>query len=220
MPRNIMLIPHIPKIPHPLPFPRKHRNTERMHGRIPKPLIVEAPHFLTIKVLKVRSIRLPTEEIEVSDLKVTEKLTVIVLASVPSIVDQPAQIRIRVDKVRSQRHELARALPQGRETPRVVQDVHVEAVDEVVVAQEAEGVVGDGAEEVHVGLDAPVVGVRGEGGVGVEEAAVPAAHGAVGGEVAFSDAEGAEVGEGGMEALRGDVGRGCPVRFWDEVVGR
>jgi len=52
----------------------------------------------------------------------------------------------------------------------------------------------------------------------VEEAGVPAAHVAVGEEVAFADAEGAEVGEGGVKPGRGDVGGWVPVGFGDEVV--
>lgn len=54
----------------------------------------------------------------------------------------------------------------------------------------------------------------------VEEAAVPAAHVAVGEEVAFPDAEGAEVGQGGVKAGCVDVAGRLPVVLGYEVVGR
>lgn len=53
----------------------------------------------------------------------------------------------------------------------------------------------------------------------VEEAAVPATHVAVGEEVAFADAQGTEVGEGGVEARWVDVAGWFPVGLWDEVIG-
>ncbi len=66
--------------------------------------------------------------------------------------------------------------PQGGERARVVEDGHVEAVDQIVFGEEGEWVVGDRTEEVHVWLDAPVVGIGGQGGVVVEEAGLPTDH--------------------------------------------
>lgn len=63
----------------------------------------------------------------------------------------------------------------------------------MVVAGEAENVVVDVAEEVDVGLDAPVEVVVEEARVAVEEAGVPAAHVPVGYHPAFADADGAKV---------------------------
>lgn len=88
-------------------------------------------------------------------------------------------------------HEVASRAPEGGEAPRVVEYVHVEAVDEVVVTKEGEGVIGYVAEEVYVWFHAPVVVVLGESGMFVEEAAVPAAHVAVREHPAFSYADGA-----------------------------
>jgi len=181
-----MLIPNIAKIPHLVLAAREQRDRQRVDRRIAEALVVEPTHVRAVEVPEVRGIRLGAEEIQVSDLEVREELAVVVFAAVARFVHQPAEIRVRVDQVRPLRHELACAFPEAGEAACVVEDVHVEAVGDVVVAEEAEGVVGDGAEEVHVGLDAPVVVVGGEGGVLVEEAAVPAAHVAVGEEVAFA----------------------------------
>ena len=63
---------------------------------------------------------------------------------------------------------------------RGVVEVDGEAVGFVVVGHVAEDVVVDVAEEMDFGFDAPVVSCVFEGGVVVEEAAVPAAHLVVG----------------------------------------
>ena len=78
--------------------------------------------------------------------------------------------------IRIRREELHRLGPQcGQRLGRVVQ-VDGEAVRLVVVVHEAEDVVVDVAEEVHLGLHPPVVAVLGQRRVLVEEPAVPAAH--------------------------------------------
>ena len=77
---------------------------------------------------------------------------------------------------------------------------------------EAERIVGDVAEEVHVRLDAPVVVVLRERGVQVEEAGLPADHGMIGEEVAFADG-----GEG--EVVERVVVQGLVNVRWNQPVG-
>lgn len=78
--------------------------------------------------------------------------------------------------------------PEGGDALGRVVQVDGEAVSLVVVVHVAEDVVVDVAEEVHIGLDAPVVARVLQGWVPVEEAAVPAAHLVVGDHVAVLDA--------------------------------
>jgi len=188
MARNIMLIADVAKIPHLVSAAREHGHGQRVDGRIAEPLVVEAGDVRAVEVREVRRVGLGAEEVQVADLEVGEELAVVVLAAVAGVVDEPAQVGVGVHEVGPPRHKLTRASPQAGETARVVEDVHVEAVGDAVVAHEPERVVRDVAEEVHVGLDAPVVRVRGERGVLVEEAAVPAAHVAVGEEISLADA--------------------------------
>ena len=69
----------------------------------------------------------------------------------------------------------------------VVVQGYGEAVGFVVVSHVAEDIIVDVAEEVHFGLDPPVVASVGKGGVFVEHAAVPATHLVVGDEAAILD---------------------------------
>ena len=108
--------------------------------------------------------------------------------------------------------------PQARETARVVEDVHGEAVLYVIIPHESKHVVVDVAEVVHVGLDAPIEVEFKQARVAVEEPGVPAAHVAVGDHPAFSDADGAKVFEGVHEAAFVDPGREGPMLDWDDFV--
>lgn len=214
MARNIVLIPHIPKEPH-LVLPREHRQSQRMNRRVPVSFIVKPT--TAIQMREVSLIRHISEEIQTRDLEIAEELAVVVLHTRVR-VEQPVKIRLRVDQMRVLRDEVARDGPEGGEAAGVVEDGHVEAVDEVVLGEEAERVVGDLAEEMHVRLDAPVPVVGGEGGVVVKEAGLPADHRVVGEHVALADADGAQVVEGVHVFVSGDPVWCGPVRAWDDVV--
>lgn len=189
-----------------------------MNGRVAESLVVEPPDLCGVEVLEVFCVCLAAEEIQIPDFEITEELTVVVFTSIAFSINQPIKIRIGMNVLRMSSHELLRDLPETRKGSCIIQDIHVEAVDDFVVTEEAEWVVGDRAEEVDVWFDAPVVGVGREGGVKVEEAGVPAAHIAVGEEETFAYTEGAEVGEGVVVAGVVDVGGWGPMVFWDEVV--
>jgi hypothetical protein len=73
-------------------------------------------------------------------------------------------------------NELHRLGPEGGDGGRRIVEVDGEAVGLVVVCHVAEDVVVDVAEEMHLGLHAPVELCVGECRVLVEETAVPAAH--------------------------------------------
>ena len=191
-----MLIPDIPKKPSP-PFRRKHSHAEGMDRRIAKPLIVEPA--LPIQKLEILLISLSSKEVQVSDLEIAEELAVVVDGARGG-VEEPRDVGFRVDEVRVRGDEVLGLRPQGGEGARVVEDGHVEAVNEVVVAEEGEGVVGDGAEEMNLSfiksvsccdwrfslhakvdqaylwLDSPVEIEFEQPGVFIEEATVPATH--------------------------------------------
>ena len=218
MPRRIMLIPYISEKMHLLP-PRKHRHTKRMDRRIPIPLIVEPTS--PVQPLEIRLVRLPLEKLEAADLEIAEELTVIV-AHPLVLVNQIANASIRMDILGVRLKKRLRLVPQARKAARVVQDEHVKPVDLVVILHELEDIVLYVAEEMHVRLDAPVVleGVGDEERVPVEEAGVPAAHVAVGEEVALADADRVQVREAVVVAFLVDPGgvRVRPVRDGDELV--
>lgn len=72
--------------------------------------------------------------------------------------------------------ELDSLWPQTRESLGIIVEIDGETICFVVVVHVTEDIIVDLAEEVDVGLDAPVVsGIR-EGGVLVEEPAIPTAH--------------------------------------------
>ena len=85
--------------------------------------------------------------------------------------------------------------------------------------EEGERIVGDVAEEVYIGFDTPVVVVGLERRVLVEEAAVPAAHVAVGEHPALAYTESAEVIKAVHVAILIDPGRRGPVGERNKVVG-
>lgn len=210
-----MLVTHVAEVPGAAARAGEQGDGERVHGGVAEALVVEARDARPVEVLEEARVGLGAEEAQVADLEVAEKLAVVVLARA---VDEPGEVGVRVHQVRVLAHEVARDLPEAGEGARVVEDVHVEAVDQVVVAQEAEGIVGDVAEEVHVRLDAPVVVVPLERRVEVEEARVPPAHVAVREQVALSDPQGAQVGEGIVVAVEVDMLWDGPVVFGDQVV--
>ena len=141
-----MLVADIPKEPY-LAFRYKHGHAERMNRCIPESLIVKSS--TAIEPFEILLVRLPTEEIQISNLEVREELAVVVVAAIVGI-EEPVEVGLGVDEFRVGVDEGAGTGPEGGEGARVVEDVHVEAVFEVVVTHEAEDVVGDVAEEVDL----------------------------------------------------------------------
>ena len=67
-------------------------------------------------------------------------------------VKEPIEVSVRVDELGVGVYEGAGAGPERGEGARVVKDVHIEAVFEVVLGHEAEDVVVDVAEEVDLSI--------------------------------------------------------------------
>lgn len=112
-------------------------------------------------------------------------------------------------------HEPLRLGPQGWDRLGRIVEVDGEAVGLVVVLHVAEDIIIDVAEEVDVGLDAPVVAGTEEGGVVVKKAAVPAAHLVVGVQIAVLYVLFFENFGGLFEEVVVDPGGNGPVFFWD-----
>ncbi len=89
-----------------------------------------------------------------------------------------------------------------------------------MVGHVAENVVVDIAEEMHLGLDAPVKLGVGQGRVFVEEAAVPAAHLVVGFHATVLDVIFLENLGRFLEYLFIDPGGDFPVFFWNQFYNR
>ena len=162
----------------------KQAQRNRMHRRIPPPLIEEPAR--AIQMVKIILIRPAPPKRQLGNLKITPKMAgavamgLFIMRGPCLAVDEPLHGVLGVQVLRVGGEELDGLGPErGDRLGRVVQ-VDVEAVRLVVVLHVAEDVVVDVAEELHLGLHAPVVERVLEGGVVVEEAAVPAAHLVVG----------------------------------------
>jgi len=163
---------------------REEANAERVDWRITPALVEEATS--TIQVLEVGLILLATEEVQIADLKVGPEVAGGVPVGALSMLGArliicdplPHVVLTQVRRIRSQ--ELAGLGPEGLDGLRGVVQVDGEAVCLVSVLHVAEYVVVDIAEELNVGLDAPIVTVLVECRVLVEHAAVPSAHLVVG----------------------------------------
>ena len=190
-----------------------------MHRRIPPPLIKEPPR--AIEVVKVIFVRLTAPKGQIANLKVRPEMT----GRIPVrglgalallVVRQPAHRVVGVQVLRVRGQELARLGPERRDALGRVVQVDGEAVGLVVVLHEAEDVVVDVAEEVHLRLHAPVVLRVREGRVLVEEAAVPAAHVVVGDHVGVLDFLLLQHAGGFLEEVGIDPGWGVQVLFVDD----
>ena len=201
-----MLVPDISEEPDLTPR-HKHGHTQRMDGRIPKALVIEAT--TSVQPIKVFLVCFSPEEIEIADFEVGEELTIVVVAAVAG-VEEPVQIGVWVDEFGVGVYEGAGTGPEGGEGAGIVEDVHVEAVFHVVIAHEAEDVVVNVTEEVDlqtvskslrtshtgrtcVGFDTPIPVKIFESWVFVEEAAVPSTHVAVADHPTFADANSAQI---------------------------
>lgn len=151
-----------------------------MDGRIAPSLVEEASR--TVEVLEIVLVRLAPPELHVSNLKVApevaggEALGLSVVLRPPDVIDNPLDSAVLVQIARVVGQEFGRLGPQGGQSVRIVVEVQGEAVRLVVVLHVAEDVVVDIAEEMDLGLDAPVVADVLERGMLVEHAAVPATH--------------------------------------------
>lgn len=185
MPRGVMLIADIPEKPD-LVLPGKQGEAEGVDGRVAVAFIEEAT--AAIQVFEEPPIGLGAKEGQGADLEITEELTVVVLHAVVR-VEQPVDVGVGVDQVRVLGDEVASDAPERGEAAGVVEDGHVEAVDEVVLGQEPERVVGDVAEEMHVRFHAPVPVVRVQCRVLVEEPRLPSYHRVVAQHVPFAHSD-------------------------------
>lgn len=148
--------------------------------RIAPALVEEAT--CPIEMVEVVLVRFTTPEFHVCYLKVTPEVTgrealgLLVCVGSADVVGNPLDGVVVMEVIRMVREELDRLGPQRRQGLGVIVETDCEAVGLVVIVHVAEDVVVDVAEEVHVGLHAPVVPCVFEGWVLVEEAAVPATH--------------------------------------------
>ena len=160
---------------------------DRMHRRVPPPFVKEPPR--QIQRVEIVFVRLAAPKLHIRDFEIAPEMAgrvaicLLVVDRPLLAVLQPTQGAVVVDVLRVLGHELERLGPEGGDGFGGVEQVDGEAVGFVVVGHVAEDVVVEVAEEVDFGLHAPVVAGGGQGGVFVEEAAVPAAHLVVGREV-------------------------------------
>ena len=181
-----MLIPNIPKPMNLIPILKQpQRNT--MHRRIP-PSFIKEPSS-AVQMLEIRRVRLAPPERQTANLKVTPEMTRAVamrgggVRGTVRAVGDPAEGVVGVEILLSHAGRCEEALcfrPERGDGEGRVVEVYGEAVGLITVGHIAEDVIVDVAEEVDVGLDAPVEIHVGEGGVVREEARIPAAHLVVG----------------------------------------
>lgn len=155
-------------------------DTQRVNRRVAPALVEEATG--TIQVLEVGLVLVTTEEVQVTNLKVGPEVAGGVAISALGMLGTglvvrnplPHVVLTQIRRVRCQ--ELASLGPEGLDGLRGIVQIDGETVGLVVVLHIAEDVIVDVAEELDLGLDAPVIAVLLEGRVLVEHAAVPAAH--------------------------------------------
>jgi len=216
-----MLIPYIPKPMNLLlVLEQPQRNT--MHRRITPPLIEEPAS--PIQMLKVFRVRLRPPKRQAANLKVRPEVTRAesvcgdVVRWTVCRVGDPVHCVVRVEVCSGVVVSGEEALcfgPQRGDGERCVVEVDGEAVGFVAVLHVSEDVVVDVAEEVDVGLDAPVVVHVCERRVVWEEAGVPATHLVVGDLVCVLDAIfGEDCGRFFVECWV-DPGWCAPVCGWD-----
>lgn len=178
-----MLIPYIAE-PVDLTLILKQPQRHTMHRRV-APALVEEP-ARTVKMVEELAIRLAPPETQVADFEVRPEVAggvamcFVCVFRTALVVFEPLAGVIWVDEVRIVLEEFLGFGPERGDAVGAVVDVDVEAVRLVVVLHPGEDVVVDVAEEMYVGLDAPVVLYVFERRVLAEEAAVPPAHLVVG----------------------------------------
>lgn len=157
---------------------------DRMHGGIAPSLVEESAR--PIQMLEIVLVCLAPPKRHVGNLEITPEMTGRVAVGLdimlwpPTAVLQPFARIVLALVFRMCGQELERLGPEGGDALRGVVQVDGEAVRFVAVGHVAEHVVVNVAEEVDLGLHAPVIPRVGEGRVMVEKAGVPAAHLVVG----------------------------------------
>ncbi len=147
-----MLVSNVAEEPN-LLLRRKHGHAECVDRSVTKAFVVEAT--AAVEPAEIALVGLASEEAQISNLKVREELAVIVVTAAV-LVQQPLKVRLWVDQLRVCIDKGASARPQRWEGARIVEDVHVEAILHIVVSHEAEHIVVDVAEEVHLGKDTKI----------------------------------------------------------------
>ena len=202
----------------------KQPQRNRMHRRIPPPLIKEPAR--PIQMVEIILIRLTPPKLHVSDFEIAPEMTrrisirfFIMFRSALLILQPRSRILGVVFQVFGVGFGETHCFgPQRGDGFGIVVEVDGEAVGFVVVLHVAENIVVNVAEEMHFGFDPPVVAYVFEGRVTVEETAVPATHLVVGDHGAvlgafFGEHAAAFAHEVGVYPV-GDY----PVFFWDEMV--
>lgn len=172
-------------------------------------------------MVEIVLIRLAPPKLHIRNLEITPEMAraipirIRIMQRPPRLIRHPIQRIIPMQILRVLREEFLRFGPQRGDGFGVVVEVDGEAVGLVVVVHVPEDVVVDVAEEMDLGLHAPVVAGVGQRGVFVEHAAVPAAHLVVGDEVGVLDALLFEHDGGFFEEGEVDPGGDVPVFFGD-----
>ena len=154
--------------------------TDTVDGRIAPALIEETTG--SVEMVEVVLVCLAPPESHVANFEVAPemacrvavRLGVVVRAA--DAISEPGHGIVLVDGIGVRSDELEGLGPKSFDGLGVIVEVDREAVGLVVVLHESEHIVIDIAEEVDVGLDAPIVLDVLERGVLVEHAAVPPAH--------------------------------------------
>jgi hypothetical protein len=136
---------------------------------IPPSLIIKPSR--AIQILKILQIRLPPPKIERSNLKITPKMTHIIVSIPPSpIIHNKPQTIMLCNVLRMVPTKGTSGVPESRNGFSVFGESDDEGIDLLVFTHIGERVVGNGAVKVNVGFDTPVPGVFEEEGVTEEEA--------------------------------------------------
>lgn len=169
---------HVVPVNFPLVFKKPKSNT--VHRRIAPALIEETTR--AVEMLKVVLVRFTPPEAHVCDLEIAPEVTCtvaiclqVVLRS-PLVVCNPAHciVRMKVLVVRCQEFECL--WPELWNRLRRVVQLNGKAVGLVVVLHEAEDIVVDITEEVHLGLDSPIVLHIRKSWMLVKQPRIPATH--------------------------------------------
>lgn len=185
---------------------KEHRNAERVDGSISESFVVEAA--AAIQPFKVLLVRFPSEEVEITNLEVGEKLAVVVISTVARI-QEPLEVSFGMDQFRMSIDEGTRTRPERREGSGVVKYIHVEPVFQVIIFHELKHVVVQVAEEMNlqdqlrysmwkgettnIRLHAPVPVEILESRMLVEKTTIPAAHMAIANHPSFPNPYGPKV---------------------------
>ena len=167
-------------IPMDLALVLKQPQRDTMHRRIPPSFIEETTR--SIQMLEIVFIGFGTPEIHVSNLEIAPKMTgavslrFYIVFRPPLAIHDPLFRIVLMQVLRMGRHEFFCLWPQGRYGLRRIVKIDGEPVGLIVVIHPAENIVIYVAEEVYLGLYAPIVANILKGRVFVEHATIPAAH--------------------------------------------